>query len=66
METDINASRTRCSIWTRVMGYHRPISHYNIGKRSEVFSRVYFDEKVSLLSAANSEFRKEFAPNATV
>ena len=24
--------RTKCEIWTRVMGYHRPISSFNIGK----------------------------------
>ena len=27
--------RTRCEIWTRVMGYHRPISSFNIGKQGE-------------------------------
>ena len=24
--------RTKCEIWTRVMGYHRPISSFNILK----------------------------------
>ena len=28
--------RTKCEIWTRVMGYHRPISSFNIGKQGEV------------------------------
>ena len=37
--------RTRCEIWTRVMGYHRPISSFNIGKQGEVAERKYFDEK---------------------
>ena len=32
--------RTKCEIWTRVMGYHRPISSFNIGKQGE-----FFDEK---------------------
>ena len=27
--------RTKCEIWTRVMGYHRPISSFNIGKQGE-------------------------------
>ena len=37
--------RTPCEIWTRVMGYHRPISSYNIGKLGEAEERVYFTEQ---------------------
>ena len=40
-----NSERTPCEIWTRVMGYHRPISSFNIGKQGEVAERRYFDEK---------------------
>lgn len=36
--------RTRCEVWTRVMGYHRPISAFNAGKRSEHAERQYFVE----------------------
>lgn len=36
--------RTRCEIWTRVMGYHRPVSAFNPGKRSEHEERQYFSE----------------------
>ena len=36
--------RTRCEIWTRVMGYHRPVSAWNPGKKSEQAERVYFRE----------------------
>lgn len=36
--------RTRCEIWTRVMGYHRPVSAFNAGKRSEHADRAYFCE----------------------
>lgn len=36
--------RTRCEIWTRVMGYHRPVAAWNPGKRSEHAERVYFRE----------------------
>ena len=38
--------RTKCEIWTRVMGYHRPISSFNIGKQGEFAERKYFDEKL--------------------
>jgi len=36
--------RTRCEIWTRVMGYHRPISAFNPAKQSEHTERKYFCE----------------------
>lgn len=36
--------RQPCEIWTRVMGYHRPISYFNIGKKGEQEERVCFDE----------------------
>jgi hypothetical protein len=37
--------RTRCEVWTRVMGYHRPISAYNAGKQAEHAERRYFRER---------------------
>jgi hypothetical protein len=37
--------RTRCEVWTRVMGYHRPISAFNLGKQSEQAERRYFREQ---------------------
>ena len=37
--------RTRCEIWTRVMGYHRPVSAFNAGKRAEHADRAYFSEQ---------------------
>ncbi|MCU7930524.1 MAG: anaerobic ribonucleoside-triphosphate reductase [Candidatus Thiodiazotropha sp. (ex Codakia rugifera)] len=36
--------RTRCEVWTRVMGYHRPISAFNPGKQSEQAERCYYKE----------------------
>lgn len=36
--------RQRCEIWTRVMGYHRPVSAFNAGKRQEHADRQYFHE----------------------
>ena len=26
--------RQRCEVWTRVMGYHRPVAAFNAGKQS--------------------------------
>lgn len=36
--------RQPCEIWTRVMGYHRPISEFNPGKKSEQAERLPFRE----------------------
>ncbi len=36
--------RQPCEIWTRVMGYHRPMSSFNIGKKGEFHERKYFNE----------------------
>ncbi|HEY8025030.1 MAG TPA: anaerobic ribonucleoside-triphosphate reductase [Burkholderiaceae bacterium] len=40
-----DAERQPCEIWTRVMGYHRPMSSFNIGKKGEFHERKYFDER---------------------
>ena len=31
-----------CEVWTRVMGYFRPIGSFNIGKKGEAQERTYF------------------------
>ena len=36
--------RQPCEIWTRVMGYHRPVASFNVGKKSEFHERKYFVE----------------------
>lgn len=36
--------RQPCEIWTRVMGYHRPVSSFNQGKIGEFNERRYFRE----------------------
>lgn len=28
-----DSERQPCEVWTRVMGYHRPVQSFNIGKR---------------------------------
>lgn len=39
-----DSERQPCEIWTRVMGYHRPVSEFNKGKKSEYYTRVCFKE----------------------
>ncbi|WP_287804023.1 anaerobic ribonucleoside-triphosphate reductase [Diaphorobacter sp.] len=36
--------RQRCEVWTRVMGYHRPVAAFNPGKQSEHRERLHFTE----------------------
>ena len=38
--------RTKCLVYTRVMGYHRPVESFNIGKKGEHKQRVHFKENV--------------------
>ena len=42
-----NDERQACEVWTRVMGYYRPVSHYNTGKKGEYHERVEFVEPSS-------------------
>jgi len=37
--------RQRCEVWTRVMGYHRPVASFNIGKKGEHCERRFFREE---------------------
>ncbi|OIQ92644.1 hypothetical protein GALL_253820 [mine drainage metagenome] len=36
--------RQRCEVWTRVMGYHRPVASFNVGKQGEHRERRFFAE----------------------
>jgi hypothetical protein len=40
-----DTERQPCEIWTRVMGYHRPMSSFNIGKKGEFHERRFFVER---------------------
>lgn len=46
MKNDIilqDDDRQVCEIWTRVMGYYRPVSRFNAGKQSEYEEREFFN-----------------------
>ena len=43
-----DSERQRCEVWTRVMGYHRPVSEFNPGKKSEHYERKHFIEPIRL------------------
>jgi hypothetical protein len=44
------------------MGYHRPVSHFNVGKRSEHMSRKHFQEVI----AANRDFVNKYSEERAV
>lgn len=38
------SERSKCLVYTRVMGYHRPVESFNIGKKGEHRQRTHFSE----------------------
>ena len=41
---EFNAMRQKCTVYTRVMGYHRPVESFNVGKTGEHKQRKQFSE----------------------
>jgi anaerobic ribonucleoside-triphosphate reductase len=51
-----DSERQPCEIWTRVMGYYRPVQDWNFGKKSEHAERKWFHE-----SSAMKHIQREIA-----
>ncbi len=45
MEKKIEEKRTKCEIYSRVVGYMRPVNQWNRGKQQEFSDRKLFDMK---------------------
>ena len=45
MDEDIENKRTECEVYSRVVGYMRPIKQWNLGKQQEFSDRKLFDMK---------------------
>lgn len=45
------SERQPCEVWTRVMGYHRPVSSFNVGKQGEFYERTFFTERAAGVAA---------------
>lgn len=56
-KNDYNFGRTKCSVWSRSMGYIRPIQNFNIGKKAEFEERKTFKENV-IFTAIKKLFKK--------
>lgn len=40
----LQKKRTKCTVWSRVMGYHRPVEGFNVGKKGEHKERIFFEQ----------------------
>ncbi|MCX6051922.1 MAG: hypothetical protein NTZ60_05355 [Campylobacterales bacterium] len=45
----LNEKRQKCTVYTRVMGYHRPVESFNVGKTGEHRQRKQFVEQQNCL-----------------
>ncbi|MEA1955901.1 MAG: anaerobic ribonucleoside-triphosphate reductase [Campylobacterota bacterium] len=41
---NLKEKRQKCIVYTRVMGYHRPVESFNIGKTGEHKQRKHFTQ----------------------
>jgi ribonucleoside-triphosphate reductase len=46
MANSSKVTRQRCEVYSRVVGFIRPINQWNVGKQSEWEDRKYFKESV--------------------
>ena len=44
----MQACNSKCEVYSRVVGYFRPINNWNLGKRQEFSDRLEYDEEISL------------------
>lgn len=49
------SQRQECECWCRCMGYYRPVSQYNIGKKQEYADRVCFTEEAAMRCPCDRE-----------
>jgi anaerobic ribonucleoside-triphosphate reductase len=43
MKEDLESKRTECEVYSRVVGYLRPVNQWNRGKQQEFTDRKTFD-----------------------
>lgn len=48
-------TEVKCEIYSRVVGYYRPLDNWNNGKKEEYNERVEFDEEKIILSQSIQE-----------
>jgi ribonucleoside-triphosphate reductase len=45
MDKDVEKMRTECEVYSRVVGYLRPVNQWNLGKKQEFDDRKVFKIK---------------------
>ena len=45
MDKELEDKRTKCEVYSRVVGYMRPVKQWNRGKQQEFSDRKLFDMK---------------------
>jgi Anaerobic ribonucleoside-triphosphate reductase len=56
-----DADRQPCEVWTRVMGYHRPVASFNPGKKGEHYERRFFREEQAHLENSGNRCLNDHA-----
>ena len=54
-----DSERQRCEVYSRVMGYHRPVAWWNVGKQAEHRDRRMFTEAQSARLMSNDDHRRQ-------
>ena len=54
----LQARRTKCTVWSRVMGYHRPVESFNIGKKGEHRERIFFEQNFNASEKCVKKIKK--------
>jgi len=57
----LEVKRTPCQKYSRVSGFITPVSNYNIGKKSEFYSRKFYSMETSM----NSKFIEDYSTECT-
>ena len=62
----VKKKRVRCMVFTRVMGYLRPVQNYNPWKKSEFYGRKIFTEEaiaksqIEMIQQSNRDFIAQY------
>ena len=50
MSEDLQSQRTKCEVYSRVVGWIVPVQQWNEGKKSEFIDRKTFDKQLDIKS----------------
>ncbi|MEK7189931.1 MAG: anaerobic ribonucleoside-triphosphate reductase [Patescibacteria group bacterium] len=44
---DLSAKRQACEVYSRIVGYLRPVTQWNKGKKAEFYDRCEYDKQLT-------------------